>query len=473
MARLSQQQASSGHTVLVVDDDAELRGTVARLLRSCGHTVLTADGGEEALRLVKEHDVHLMLLDYFMAGMTGEDVVRELRARGHGLQVVLQTGYASERPPRDMLRDLDIQGYHDKSEGPDKLLVWVDAALKAHRHVKAILASRDGLNHILQAAPQLHRLQSLDELLRGILLQLQGILGFSGACVAVVPGAHTDSAHPGSLLAVPSDQAFEVRVATGRFEGRQWHDLGDPERQAVVQAAQCGRPSREPLTTLPLQVGDRNVGVVLVDLAAPAAAQADLTLLEVFAAQAAVAIQNVQLFELATTDDLTGLMNRRAWAGRLDEALRLGARHGHPTSVMLIDVDHFKRVNDTYGHLAGDALLRRLGAALREKVRGTDLAARYGGEELAVLLPHTSPEGARVLAERLREHIAALRLDWEGRTVQVTASIGVATDPGGSGAMPGAAALLAQTDEALYAAKASGRNRVQVAGALVGAGEGG
>ncbi|MBZ9749556.1 diguanylate cyclase [Deinococcus sp. HMF7604] len=456
MARLSRAQASTGHTVLVVDDDAELRATVERLLRSCGHEVLSAESGEEALRLVAQHDIHLMLLDYFMAGMTGEDVVRELRARGYGLQVVLQTGYASERPPRDMLRDLDIQGYHDKSEGPDKLLVWVDAALKAHRHMRAITASRDGLNHILQAAPQLHRLQSLDDLLRGILLQLQGILGFSGACVAVLP----DGRDP-ALSAAPA-QTFEVRVATGRFEGRQWPDLTDFERAAVAEAARRGKPSRTPLTALPLQAGDRNVGVVLVDLEPPAAAAADLTLLEVFAAQAAVAIQNVQLFELATTDDLTGLMNRRAWAGRLDEALRLGARHAHPTSILLIDVDHFKRVNDTYGHLAGDALLRLLGAALREQVRATDLAGRYGGEELAVLLPHTGPEGARILAERLREHIAALRLPWDGQEVRVTASIGVATDPGGPGSLS-APRLLSQTDEALYAAKGAGRNRVQVA----------
>ncbi|MFD1732885.1 response regulator [Deinococcus malanensis] len=150
-----------------MDDDADLRITVERLLAGQGHAVLSAERGSAALKMLQEHPVDLVLLDYFMPGMTGEDVVRELRAAGHTMQVVLQTGYASERPPRDMLRDLDIQGYHDKSEGPEKLLVWVDAALKMHRHVQAIKVSRDGLNHILQAAPELHRVQSLDSLLRG------------------------------------------------------------------------------------------------------------------------------------------------------------------------------------------------------------------------------------------------------------------------------------------------------------------
>ncbi|GGR86330.1 diguanylate cyclase [Deinococcus sedimenti] len=458
MARLSQQVAPSGHTVLVVDDDAELRATVSRLLQNCGHTTLSAEGGEEALALVAANDIHLILLDYFMPGMNGEDVVRELRQRGHSTQVVLQTGYASEQPPRTLLRDLDIQGYHDKSEGPDKLLVWVDAALKAHRHVRAISASRDGLNYILQAAPQLHRIQSLDGLLRGILLQLQGILGFSGACVAVSEDALTDGAN--GFVAVPHPQAqpFDVRVATGRFEGQAWHNLNGTEQSTVLHAATSGRACHTPYIALPLNVGDRNVGVVLVD-SASRDQQLDLTLLEVFAAQAAVAIQNVQLFELATTDELTGLMNRRAWLSRLDEALHLGARHGHPTSVVLIDVDHFKRVNDTYGHLAGDAVLRALGALLREQLRLTDVAARYGGEELAVLLPHTDAAGAFRLADRLRQHMMDLRVPWADGAVNVTASMGVTTDPGGNSG-PTPQDMLARADEALYRAKSGGRNRV-------------
>ncbi|MFC4637338.1 diguanylate cyclase [Deinococcus hohokamensis] len=465
MARLSQQAVSSGHTILVVDDDADLRATVVRLLRSQGHAVLAAESGSEALDLLAQHDIHLMLLDYFMPGMTGEEVVSELRARGYTLQVVLQTGYASEHPPREMLRDLDIQGYHDKSEGPDKLLVWVDAALKMHRHVRALMASRDGLNHILQAAPELHRLQSLDALLRGILLQLQGILGFSSACVATRVAPERDSGRlrsASSLVAVPEAQDFRVRVATGRFEGRAWPALGPDERDAVVAAARSGRAGGSPYTALPLSVGGRNVGVVLVDL--DPALGADLTLLEVFAAQAAVAIENVQLFELATTDDLTGLMNKRAWATRLEEALHLGARHDHPTSVLLIDIDHFKRVNDTHGHLAGDALLRQLGALLRQEVRLTDVAGRYGGEELAVLLPHTNGPGALVIAERIRQAITELTVEWSGAAIQVTASIGVGTAPGGqpmgAGQDTPIHALIAQADEALYAAKAAGRNRV-------------
>src|SRR2546430_10751861 len=143
MARLQQEATASGHTVLVVDDHSAILDTLARLLSQEGHQVLTAASGQEAIQCCGAHEVHLMLLDYFMPDMTGEEVVRQVRRFDANLQIVLQTGYASEKPARQMLRELDIQGYHDKSEGPEKLLIWVDAALKTYRHVRALRASRD------------------------------------------------------------------------------------------------------------------------------------------------------------------------------------------------------------------------------------------------------------------------------------------------------------------------------------------
>ena len=181
MARIRNQSPPSGHTVLVVDDDSELRATIVQLLSSDGHEVIEATNGSDAVQICLDRQVHLMLLDYFMPGMTGEEVIRQVRVFNTDLQIVLQTGYASEKPPRQMMRDLDIQGFHDKSEGPDKMLVWIDAALKTFRHMRAIQASRSGLDYILKATPELHRLQPLDDLLKGVLLQIQGLVGFSSA----------------------------------------------------------------------------------------------------------------------------------------------------------------------------------------------------------------------------------------------------------------------------------------------------
>src|SRR5207237_9500123 len=141
------------------------------LLEREGHTVPTATNGAEALAILPQQKVDLLLLDYFMPGMTGEQVVAEVRKFDPFVQVILQTGYASEQPPRELLHRLNIQGYYDKSEGPDRLLLWTDVGLKAAYTVQLLHKSRQGLRYILDVTPELHRIQQLHDLLQGILLQ--------------------------------------------------------------------------------------------------------------------------------------------------------------------------------------------------------------------------------------------------------------------------------------------------------------
>jgi signal transduction histidine kinase len=123
---------------LVVDDQEETLISVGSLLRKQGHEVLTAESGERALDIFRGHEIHLVLVDYFMPRMTGEDLVREIRAFDPLVQIILQTGYSGNKPPREMLADLDIQGYHDKANGPEELLLWVDVGLKAYRLIKRL-----------------------------------------------------------------------------------------------------------------------------------------------------------------------------------------------------------------------------------------------------------------------------------------------------------------------------------------------
>lgn len=136
------------HTILVVDDQEETLASVRLLLEREGHTVLTADSGAKALALYKEHDVHLLLVDYFMPRMNGEQLVREIRRFDPYVQIILQTGYSGQKPPRVMLRELDIQGYHDKADGPDRLLLWVDVGLNVYGMIHKI-RERERLQHEL------------------------------------------------------------------------------------------------------------------------------------------------------------------------------------------------------------------------------------------------------------------------------------------------------------------------------------
>jgi signal transduction histidine kinase len=134
MARRS-RRVDSGYTILVVDDQADTTESVRTLLEHEGHRVHTACSGAEGLEILQRDDVHLVIVDYFMPRMTGAQFVERVRTFDPYVQIILQTGYAGEHPPRTLLAALDIQGYHDKTDGPERLLLWVDVALKAHRMI--------------------------------------------------------------------------------------------------------------------------------------------------------------------------------------------------------------------------------------------------------------------------------------------------------------------------------------------------
>ena len=175
---------------------------------------------------------------------------------------------------------------------------------------------------------------------------------------------------------------------------------------------------------------------------------------ELIAAREALRVQ-------ATRDALTGLWNRAAVVGALGRELDRGGREGRPVGVVLADVDHFKRVNDTYGHAAGDAVLRELAGRWEAAVRPYDQLGRYGGEEFLVVLPGCDEDDAGQLADRLRVRTAAEPVAYAGGAVPVTASFGVAVYHGDG--PPDPDALLHRADLALYRAKAGGRNRVEAA----------
>jgi diguanylate cyclase (GGDEF)-like protein len=167
-----------------------------------------------------------------------------------------------------------------------------------------------------------------------------------------------------------------------------------------------------------------------------------------------------QTWVQATVDPLTGIANRQTVLTRVDEELTRAARYHRPLSLMLVDIDHFKRCNDTYGHLAGDAILRHVAQLISANVRTVDLAGRYGGEEFLVVLPETDPDAAASLAEKLRRIVGGseLRLP-DGNVVSVTLSAGVA---GGLGGVLRIDSLVRDADAAMYSAKALGRNQVYV-----------
>jgi diguanylate cyclase (GGDEF)-like protein len=233
-------------------------------------------------------------------------------------------------------------------------------------------------------------------------------------------------------------------------------------KQQVLFTKKAKLKAMESLLVLPLVAREEPIGTLIVAAKAPGAfGTSARETLQALANQLAVAMANARsvrlLEELATTDGLTGCLNKRALLDQMEQKLMAAQRFGRKLSLIVTDLDHFKAVNDTYGHAAGDRVLKELGEVLRRVKRETDIVARFGGEEFCVLCEETDVRGAQLLAERVREELEKTEVLTELGPLKVTASLGVATFPDHAST---AADLFVQGDKALYEAKHRGRNQV-------------
>ena len=283
----------------------------------------------------------------------------------------------------------------------------------------------------------------------GSTLQLAVLEGFAGA------------APPASELLVGAGVVGRVARSGEPLRGR-------PGTGDLLPAA--GEPAAESLLAVPLRSSSRLIGVLAVydrEDGEPFD-ETDLATLRTFTSQATVAVDNVLLHEearrLSVTDGLTGLWNYRYFTMTVGKEIERATRFGRPLALLLLDLDHFKLVNDVYGHQRGDAVLVELAERVRAQVREVDTVARYGGEEFVVVLPETDAQGAALAAERIRAAVQRRPFGEPGDApLDITVSVGAAVYPlHGSNATT----LVGRADEALYAAKHAGRDTWRLAEAL-------
>lgn len=356
------------------------------------------------------------------------------------------------------------------------LLAMAVLALYLARQTRALHRANADLREAQQRLTALHQIAlslstTLDvgKLLETILAQLGQLWGYDHGDILlvdevtgdlVVAASRGNMNGPGHRL--PADQGICSMVARTGAPLFVRDVTADPRYVPGLQGARSE-------LAVPLVWEGRILGVLNVESDKPNAyGQADLDLLTTVAEQAAAAIGNARLHQqtrnLAITDPHTGLYNYRYFQEQMAAMVRDAQLSGGTCSLLMMDVDHFKKVNDTYGHPTGDALLQQVARALRECCRQEDLLFRYAGDEFAILLPEATSEVALRVAERVRDRVASYSFSTRsGRRLDfgITVSLGVATYPR-DGLTP--VDLVLAADTALYAAKGAGRNRVVVAG---------
>jgi two-component system, cell cycle response regulator len=489
--------------ILVVDDTAANLRLLTRLLQDAGYQVRAVTSGARALAAARQSVPALVLLDIRLPDINGVEVCAQLKADPETSQVpVIFISALTEAETKINAFTAGGVDYVTKPIQPDEVLARVATHLalrelnlqlsEANTRLASQITALEEANERLagqvrarQAAEEANA-QLLDqerqrtmrlELLRTAINTITGALDLPAVHQAVVSqavrllgaswGALTRSIPPGEELQVVALHELPVGLLGLRVN---WG-------QALIGKAAAGRRivdsqlTPEPLIqsgkalAAPLVAGEQLEGVLMVinpETSAPFSGEA-MQLLELFVQQAAIAIQNARLFEevrhLARTDPLTGLYNRRHFFEMAQRELERARRSGSAMAILLLDIDHFKQVNDWYGHQGGDQALRAVADMLRAGLRTTDLSARFGGEELVVLLPDTGSERAAAVAERLRRTMAELEVPSERGRIKLTGSFGVATIEGSS-LEANLDTLLARADEACYEAKRSGRNRV-------------
>jgi diguanylate cyclase (GGDEF)-like protein len=322
----------------------------------------------------------------------------------------------------------------------------------------------------MDTSMMMESLRELDAMLSAGLMRLQELLPGDTASIylreteglqmELAQYASSRGVQPGRKLLSIDDQE-PLRVAG--FTVAYWPDTHQSRKE--MGAFRHVQPEARSMMAVNLSTLDDVFGAVVVSTQEPNVfTERHRDLFLQFARHVVYPILRIRLHALATTDTLTGLNNHRAFRRRLQEEIERCQRYNHPLSMILIDLDHFKTVNDTQGHPAGDAILAQVGSMLRRGSRATDLVARYGGEEMVVLCPETRPDEAVILAERIRESVEKRVFDLPtGGDIRITVSLGIASLPDHS---LDAETLIDAADRALYDAKTHGRNRVCVASPL-------
>ncbi len=484
--------------VAVIDDAPEVHSVTRMVLQDVRFRereieFYSAYSAAEGKRILAEvPDLAVVFLDVVMESEhAGLELVEYIRneLNNKSVRIILRTGQPGQAPETEVIVKYDINDYKHKAElSAERLFTTLIAALRSYQDLMTIEASRVGLQNIVQGTAQLFQTKSADQFLTGVLMQINAIFQLGDDALLYVRSLSQDV----------NDE--KVMAASGRYttcvgQSTTYYEFPAAVRNAVRHALDQKSSSYEAERfSIYFYSGEHHEIVIYIDAGRQLHAL-DIEMIDIFCSNVSVGLANVHLLEtlesrvigrtrelasayssleqsklaledanaklrtMAMTDPLTGIFNRRCVMDVGDKLFNASRRYKWDLAVVLIDIDHFKRVNDTYGHAAGDEVLKQVAAAVHGRLRDSDVFGRLGGEEFIVLAPEADLQAAHLLATGLMETLAGAGLQWNGIPLTLTISTGIALCQPDDKSL---AAVFERADQAMYQAKHQGRNQIVI-----------
>lgn len=467
--------------ILVADDDQALSRTLSWILKDNGYEVVTVPGGEGVMEHLMADPFDLLLLDIMMPKVDGLQLLE--RVKGEPVLADLPVLMISSMQPEEAtVKSLGL-GAADFIAKPFRvreLLARVKAHLRVGRELNQARAEAHSRTEMVDILQEVTASLKPDEIYQILVRRVARGLRISKCSIIIAnPGDEVGTVVAANENPMLHNLQVELKrypeVSKAIVSGEVVHIrdvLTDPlykDIRSEWEAEGVMVPTRS-VIAIPFRLREMPAGVFFLRTTAEAAPLNDqdarfagqVIEAAVAALEKAYDLENAvmgqeQMRRLAETDPLTETFNRRALLEKLAQEMDRAQRYDTILACLMIDIDNFKKVNDTHGHLIGDRTLRQMANLLRREQRAVDIVARYGGEEFVVLLPETGVTGARIFAERILRRVASHDFGEPEHPVHVTTSIGVATYP--DERIDDCDAMLRLADENLYKAKNDGRNR--------------